>query len=115
MGSEEALIGFWPLVLALLLYPVVEEIVFRGAILEAAYRTFDKYVIPHRERLNQWLANGFSSILFVLFHLIHHDPVWAILTFFPALLFGYFRWRYQSLLVPIGLHCYYNAGYFLLT
>jgi hypothetical protein len=35
--------------------------------------------------------------------------------FIPSVAFGLLKDRYKTLLAPIALHCYYNAGYFLVA
>ena len=91
-----------------LLYPCVEEIIFRG------------FIQPFlAKRLHQrWsifsLANVLTSLLFVLAHFINHPPVWALAVLIPSLVFGYIQERTQNIAAPIILHCTYNAGFFLL-
>lgn len=51
--------------------------------------------------------------MFAVAHLVSHSPPWAAATFRPLLVFGYFRDRDGSLRIPIALHIYYKAGYFL--
>lgn len=106
----------WPLhapmhlFLLVLLYPVVEEIVFRGALQGAlihkpwGFRTIGPLSV----------ANLLVSVMFAGIHFVHHPPFWATLIFFPSLVFGYFRDRYASLTPAILLHMFYNAGYYLL-
>ena len=91
-----------------LLYPCIEEIIFRG------------FIQPFlAKRLHQrWsifsLANVLTSLLFVLAHFINHPPVWALAVLIPSLIFGYIQERTNNLAAPITLHCTYNAGFFLL-
>ena len=91
-----------------LLYPIVEELIFRGAIQPLLARWLKQ----------RWLilslANLTTSSLFVLVHLVNHSPAWAIVTFIPSLAFGYIQERTNNIAAPIILHCTYNAGYFLL-
>jgi len=91
-----------------LLYPIVEELIFRGAIQPLLARWLKQ----------RWLilslANLTTSSLFVLVHLVNHSPAWAIATFIPSLAFGYIQERTNNIAAPIILHCTYNAGYFLL-
>jgi len=89
---------------------VLEEVVFRGIVQEMLFRQ----PWGRREVGLLSVANLITSILFAGSHFIHHPPLWAILVFFPSLIFGYFKDRYQRLYVPILLHVFYNAGYFLL-
>ena len=90
------------------LYPIVEEIVFRGLIQPfLAKRLSQRWSVFS-------LANVLTSLLFVAVHLINHPPLWALAVFGPSLVFGYSQERYNHLVAPIILHCSYNAGYFLL-
>ena len=90
-----------------LLYPILEETLFRGMVQPALARRLSG------QFLNLSLANIVASGIFALTHLVNHDPVWAMVTFFPSLVFGFSQDRYKALQAPITLHCYYNAGYFL--
>ena len=92
-----------------LLFPVLEELVFRGAIQGGLLR------LPAMRRA--WLgltgANGLTSILFVLMHLVY-NPVWhALSVFVPSLVFGWFRDRHRSVLPAILLHVLFNLMWFV--
>tara|TARA_B100001063_G_C16775338_1_gene564796 strand:+ start:2834 stop:3355 length:522 start_codon:yes stop_codon:yes gene_type:complete len=93
----------------LLLYPLVEELLFRGVIQEALLKRSCLAV----RNLGISYANIITSILFVGLHFIHHPPVWAMAVFVPSLVLGYIRERYISLLVPISLHIFFNCIYLL--
>jgi len=92
-----------------LLYPVVEELVFRGLLQDLFHR-----------RLKPWYAGPFShanvltSVLFTALHFINHPPLWAAAVFVPSLVFGFFKDRTGRLAAPIVLHVFYNGGYFWL-
>ncbi len=91
----------------LLLYPVVEELAFRGAIqdfLSTKLKNLSYYKIS--------LANVLTSLLFVATHLIYHSLLWALLVFIPSLIFGYFKDRTNSVIPGIILHIFYNSIYF---
>jgi len=60
------------------------------------------------------VANLMTSLVFVLAHLIYSHWIWALLVFFPSIIFGYLKERHQSLLSPILMHCFYNFGFFWL-
>ncbi len=93
-----------------LLYPIVEELVFRGLIQEKLWQT-------RLSRLSIYcvsMPNIVTSIVFTGFHFISHPPVWAVTVIIPSLIFGFFRDRYQHVLPAIILHVFYNSGYFLL-
>ncbi len=89
------------------LYPVVEEIIFRGTIQQWLGRKFCGSLL----RLST--ANILTSLLFTLSHLINHSPYWALSTFIPSLIFGFVMERYKIIAAPIILHSTYNLGYFL--
>jgi membrane protease YdiL (CAAX protease family) len=105
----------WPLrepmrfIYPALLYPVIEEIVFRGVLQEFL-----------QARLRPWqlgpltLANLLTSLVFTALHFINHPPLWAAAVFLPSLLFGLTKERSGSLTAPIVLHVFYNSGYFWL-
>ncbi len=106
----------WPLaqplsfLLFALVYPVLEEMVFRGLVQGWFCQTqFGKRHVGFVS-----VANLLTSILFVLFHLIAHSWLWAISVFVPSIIFGYFRDKYQSVKPAIILHVVYNSGYFYL-
>ena len=86
-------------------YPVLEEIVFRGLLLDWLSKQL-------HQRLG-WLtlANVLTSLAFAALHLIHQSLLWSLLIFFPSLVFGFSKERYRSLWAPILLHCWYNLGF----
>ena len=92
-----------------LLYPIAEEILFRGLIQPLLVKR-----LPAENRVIS-KANIITSLLFSSAHLINHSPLWALATFVPSLVYGYTLERYKSLHAPIMLHCSYNAGYFLIA
>jgi len=97
-----------------LIYPIFEEIVFRGALQGwLRNKTWGKFHCFHLS-----YANFITSLLFSVLHLYSHTPLAAAAVFLPSLVFGYFRDRYNQqtlyLLTPIALHAYYNAGWFCL-
>ena len=101
---------FAMLLLVIIVYPVLEEIVFRGWLqTELCRRKFFQFVVF---RISN--ANIFTSILFSLFHLINHGPLWATLVFFPSILFGHLRDSYGVVTPSILLHMFYNGGFFVL-
>ena len=100
------LVAPWQFLLPVLLYPVVEEIIFRGLILELVHDYISRNSLGPLT-----IANLLTSVLFTGLHFIFHAPLWAALVFFPSLVFGFFKDRTQRLLAPIILHVFYNAGY----
>ncbi len=106
-GVRAELNDFWLLFNVVLLYPLVEELFFRGIL----------QPILSKKLHHRWgpisSANVVTSVIFVAAHFINHPPLWALATFFPSLLFGYVQERSGNVAAPIILHCSYNAGYFL--
>lgn len=105
----------WPLVaplaylLPVVVYPVLEEIVFRGLLQELVH----DYISP-RCFGPLSVANLLTSLLFTAMHFLYHAPLWAALVFLPSLVFGFFKDRTGRLIAPILLHGFYNAGFLLL-
>jgi membrane protease YdiL (CAAX protease family) len=102
----------WPLfaplvfLLPVLVYPVLEEIVFRGLIQELVHDYLSKATLGPVS-----IANLLTSLLFTGMHFVYHPPLWAALVFFPSLVFGFFKDRTKGLTAPIVLHVFYNAGF----
>lgn len=92
----------------ILLYPVVEELTFRGVIQEYLAKKTEQW----RSFLSLSVANLLTSLLFVLMHFVHHEPIWAVLVFFPSLLFGYFKEKFDRIIPSIVLHMFYNLSFF---
>lgn len=102
----------WPLrnpglfLMPALVYPVLEEIAFRGLLQELV-----------RERVSSSgfgplsHANLITSLVFTALHFIYHPPVWAALVLLPSLVFGYFKDRTRSVVAPAILHVFYNSGF----
>ncbi len=90
------------------IYPVLEEMVFRG-LLQGGL---------HKWLMRGWLwkgiswANVLTSLVFMLAHFINHSWYWAVTVLGPSLIFGYFRDKYQSITPSIILHVFYNFMYF---
>jgi len=103
----------WPLnapfrfLLLAVIYPILEEIVFRGA-LQGWLRKRDR-------TLHDWrgltLANVITSGAFSVFHLFRNSVGMSIAVFAPSVIFGFFRDRYDHLHTPIALHIFYNTGF----
>ena len=106
----------WPLrapmqYLALsLIYPLLEEFVFRGGIqVELNARSWARWRWgPLRG------SNFITSCIFALAHVVLRGDLALGLVFFPSLVFGYFRDREDSWVPAFWLHSFYNAGFVLL-
>lgn len=114
--TSEQIVSFW-FVKVTLLWPLAEEIVFRGLIqgwLSRKLAGADWPGKPESPKLTGITpANVLTSLLFALAHLFQHSLAHSALVFFPSLVFGYFRDRNGSLCPPVVLHCVYNASAFL--
>ena len=97
------------ILLPVIIYPILEEIVFRGVIQSQLTRR-----LKGRSYLGLSLANINTSLLFSALHFIHQPPLMAALIFFPSLVFGYFKDRHHTVLPSIYLHMFYNAGFLIL-
>ena len=92
-------------------WPLLEEFIFPGSLQPRLART----VWGARENWGITTANVVTSVLFAGAHLAAHDPALAAATFFPSLVFGYFRDRYGAISPGAALHVFYNTGWFLLA
>ena len=105
----------WPLAqplrftMLVLIYPVLEEIVFRGLLQDVLHRVCKSKTVGPLS-----LSNVLTSLVFTATHFLYHAPLWAAAVFVPSLVFGFFKDRHRRLLSPIVLHIYYNFGYFWL-
>lgn len=90
-----------------LIYPVLEELAFRGLIQDQ----LTGRLRPWRWRLFS-KANVLTSLMFAGLHGFQHAPLWAAAVMLPSLVFGHFRERHASLISPIMLHAFYNGAYF---
>ncbi len=103
----------WPVALVffkvVVLYPLLEEFAFRG--------TVQTWILSRTARLDSVfglsLANVVTSLLFAAAHLIYQPVFWALATFLPSLVFGYFRERFDRVLPGVVLHSWYNLGFLL--
>jgi len=93
--------------MSVIVYPVLEEIVFRGSI-QGALLTRPALA---RSIAGISLACVITSVLFAAAHLLRQPPLWAALVFVPSLVFGWARERHDSLISPTVLHMSYNAGF----
>lgn len=91
----------------LVIYPLVEEVLFRGVIQGELLR----WPFFVRSFGGISAANVVTSALFVLLHLIHQPLGWAVAVALPSLALGYFRERYQGVGMPILLHVLFNGTF----
>ena len=102
----------WPMrqpgtfILLILIYPVLEEIVFRQLMQHQLLKPLLRY-----NYRGITAANLATSVLFATTHALLRSPDVGLAVFLPSLLFGFFRDRHQRLRSPIVLHVFYNWGY----
>jgi uncharacterized protein len=92
-----------------LVFPVLEELAFRGLIQGYLLR------LPQlaRRRFGFTGANGVTSLLFAAAHLFHQSWPVSLLILLPSLIFGELRDRSGSTRPAIVMHVYYNLGLLL--
>lgn len=102
----------WPLrqpaalLLLVVVYPVLEEIVFRQLV---QYQLLGRLLRYRCCGISA--ANLAASTAFAATHALMRADIGSLVVFFPSLLFGFFRDRHRQLRSPIVLHSVYNAGY----
>ncbi len=94
------------LLLLVIVYPILEEIVFRGAL--QGWLRRKSWGLRHRSGVT--IANILTSIVFAAFHLMRRPNIWSAGVILPGLVFGFFRDRYGNLYAPMALHIFYNSG-----
>lgn len=110
MPARYSPLSFELVVLVIVLYPLLEEIVFRGALQGMLLN----HPWPRHSLAGVSIACLITSLAFAAMHLVRQPPLWAVLVFFPSLVFGWSRDRHGTLLPPILLHMSYNAGFIAL-
>ena len=96
----------WQVIAALLWYPVLEELLFRG-------------LLQGRLAAGAWgrrrwagisAANVAASVAFTALHLAYQVSPWALGVMVPALVFGALRDRTASVYPAMLVHAGYNAS-----
>ena len=96
--------------LFVVIYPVLEEIAFRGSLQPyLGARPWGAKTV-----FGMSAANAVTSIVFTAFHIVLRPSLWSAGVLVPSLVFGFFRDRYGNLYAAIALHAFYNAGLFVL-
>jgi membrane protease YdiL (CAAX protease family) len=89
-----------------LVYPALEELVFRGVLQGALLRL----TRARRAGPVSW-ANGLVTVAFVAFHLPAQPLGWALAVAVPSLVLGHLRERFASVWPAVLAHAVYNAGF----
>ena len=99
------------LVSSVVLYPLLEELVFRGAL--------QGWLFSHPLGRVSWcgisVANLATTFVFTSLHFSSHEALWAASVLVPSLVFGFFRDRHRSLYPGIALHAFYNLSFVLVV
>lgn len=95
------------LLMFLLVYPVLEELVFRGLVL-GALRRYPVLARMYGPGISA--GNVITAAWFAMAHLVRTPWPWALATFVPGLIFGWSRERHGALLPPVLLHITYNLA-----
>ena len=93
-----------------LLWPLMEELLFRGLLQGQLLRLSQHREQPRRIGPVTW-ANALTTLAFVALHLSAQPLVWALAVALPSLVFGHLRERFASVWPAVGLHMVYNAGF----
>ncbi|MEI7740785.1 MAG: JDVT-CTERM system glutamic-type intramembrane protease [Betaproteobacteria bacterium] len=99
-------IGLFQVIVLVIIAPITEEIIFRGAI--------QTFLSQRNFELNLgWLSlsNLITSCLFSASHFLLNHSIEILLVFFPSLIFGYLREKSNSLMGSIVVHGFYNLGF----
>ena len=94
----------------LLLFPVLEEIVFRGLLQGFLAKKWG----GSRTFLGMGLPNCGTTFVFCLTHLLTRSPLVSAMVLIPSLALGAMRDRGFSITTLACIHMYWNAGTFLL-
>ena len=100
MLAEPILLGFISVVMVA---PIIEEFLFRGFLYSQLRRSF----------LRDWGAVAVSSLAWTAIHFQYEVGILFFLFLF-GLFLGYFRIKYNSLLIPVALHAINNLIAFML-
>lgn len=97
------------LVNLLFIYPLTEEIIFRGVIQESLLT-----IAALGKRLyGISIANIITSCLFAGLHALNQPLILSVFIALPSLVLGFFKQRYSTLLISVGLHILFNATFLL--
>ena len=102
------------LYILVIVFPILEEIVFRGLIQDSIRKLLENAQLKTVLLWPISNPNLLTSLCFSLSHMWSHSALWALATLFPSLVFGYFKDKYQSLYPSILLHIFYNLGFYII-
>jgi uncharacterized protein len=83
---------------AVLMAPLIEEVVFRGVLFQGLKRRF-----------GLWPAALISGLLFAIVHVEVQQPIYSLALLFLGVFLGWTMHRFGTLLVPLVAHATFNA------
>lgn len=102
----------WGYIAVGLLAPIVEELVFRGAIQREAMAFFaERFANAKNKNIAHWVAIAFTALLFAA---VHGNPAQIPHAFLIGLLLGWLCYRSGSIVPGIVVHWVNNTFAFLL-
>lgn len=105
-GRLQVATDAWAALSFVVLYPVLEELAFRGTLQGALLRT------RAARRCGPFsAANLMTSAAFALAHLVAQPAAWAAAALVPSLAYGHLRERLGGVTAPILVHVVHNAGF----
>lgn len=107
LGASPPILDGATLVNALLLAPVIEELIFRGGL----QGLLDRTRFGGTSRGGVSVGNVLTSVAFSAAHFAVMAPALAVGVFLPSLVFGRLKQLYPSLLPAMLVHAWYNACY----
>ncbi len=93
----------WPTVFALLIGPIREEIIFRGAVFYYSFQIVRRKMKPQTALM---VANVFQAFVFGV---LHGNLIQGVFAFIMGFVFGYLAYRFGSILPSILCHMLFNA------
>ena len=93
-----------------LLWPLIEELLFRGLLQGQLLRLMASSNHPKRIGPITW-ANALTTLAFVALHLPAQPLAWALAVALPSLVLGHLRERFASVWSAVALHMVYNGGF----
>jgi hypothetical protein len=99
----------WIVLSAVIVYPILEELAFRG--------TIQGWLLSRpwggRSCAGFTLANLITTAAFTGLHFLYHPPLLSASVAVPSLVFGFFRDRDGTVYPSIALHALFNLFYLL--
>lgn len=124
LGMNLSLSPAWPWLYWMLVFPVLEELVFRGWLQDFLHQKLGQK--QHSALFSSVYLSQANIITSLVFVLAHFGVAWLakvefsvilvfslISLFIPSLWFGWLKDRYQLLLPSIVFHAYFNALFLL--